>query len=128
MCISDCGSDVCASVLIPAYPVRGVPPGEVTIAEAVKAAGYHTLHIGKWHLGEAPRLQPNAQGFDESLAVLAGGAKYLTDDDPDAVNAKLPWDPIDRFIWANLRHRSEEHTSELQSLMRNSYARFSLKK
>lgn len=89
---------------IPDYPDMGVPPSEVTIAEAVKAAGYHTLHIGKWHLGEAPRLQPNAQGFDESLAVLAGGAKYLTDDDPDAVNAKLPWDPIDRFIWANLRH------------------------
>ncbi len=89
---------------IPDYPDMGVPPSEVTIAEAVKAAGYRTLHIGKWHLGEAPRLQPQAQGFDESLAVLAGGAKFLPDDDPDAVNAKLPWDPIDRFIWANLRH------------------------
>lgn len=89
---------------IPDYPYMGVPPSEVTIAEAVKAVGYHTLHIGKWHLGEAPRLQPQAQGFDESLAVLAGGAKYLPDDDPDTVNAKLPWDPIDRFIWANLRH------------------------
>src|SRR3546814_835813 len=81
----------------------GVPASEVTIAETVKAAGYHTIHIGKWHLGEAPRLQPNAQGFDESLAVLAGAAKYLPDDDPDGVNAKLPWDPIDRFLW-----RSEE--------------------
>src|SRR3546814_2514771 len=29
---------------------------------------------------------------------------------------------------ATLRHRSEEHTSELQSLMRNSYAVFCLKK
>src|SRR3546814_3218119 len=85
----------------------GGPASEVTIAETVKAAGYHTIHIGKWHLGEAPRLQPNAQGFDESLAVLAGAAKYLPDDDPD---------------------RSEEHTSELQSLMRISYAVFCLKK
>lgn len=57
---------------IPDYPDMGVPPSEITIAEAVKAAGYHTIHIGKWHLGEAPRLQPNAQGFDESLAILAG--------------------------------------------------------
>lgn len=89
---------------IPAYPDMGVPASEVTIAEAVKAAGYHTIHIGKWHLGESPDLQPNAQGFDESLAILAGAAKYLPDDDPDAVNAKLPWDPIDRFLWANLRH------------------------
>ncbi|SNS64967.1 Arylsulfatase A [Sphingopyxis indica] len=89
---------------IPDYPDMGVPASEVTIAEAVKAAGYHTIHIGKWHLGEAPALQPNAQGFDESLAVLAGAAKFLPDDDADAVNAKLPWDPIDRFLWANLRH------------------------
>ncbi|SKB50167.1 sulfatase-like hydrolase/transferase [Sphingopyxis flava] len=97
---------------IPDYPDMGVPPGEITIAEAVKAAGYHTIHIGKWHLGEAPRLQPQAQGFDESLAVLAGGAKFLPDDDPDAVNAKLPWDPIDRFIWANLRHAVSFNGSE----------------
>src|SRR3546814_17560211 len=81
----------------------GVPASEVTIAETVKAAGYHTIHIGKWHLGEAPRLQPNAQGFDESLAVLEGAAKYLPDDDPDGVNAKLPWDPNERVLWANLR-------------------------
>lgn len=89
---------------IPDYPDMGVPASEVTIAEAVKAAGYHTLHIGKWHLGEAPKLQPHAQGFDESLAVLGGAAMFLPEDDADAVNAKLPWDPIDRFLWANLRH------------------------
>jgi arylsulfatase A-like enzyme len=89
---------------IPDYPDMGVPANEVTIAEAVKAAGYHTLHIGKWHLGEAPALRPEAQGFDESLAVLAGGAMFMREDDPGVVNAKLPWDPIDRFLWANLRH------------------------
>ena len=89
---------------IPAYPDMGVPASEVTIAEAVKAAGYHTLHIGKWHLGEAPALQPQAQGFDESLAILAAAAMFLPEGDPDGVDAKLPWDPIDRFIWANLRH------------------------
>jgi N-acetylgalactosamine-6-sulfatase len=89
---------------IPDYPDMGVPPSEVTIAEAVKAAGYHTLHIGKWHLGEASEMQPQAQGFDESLAVLGGAAKFMAEDDPDVVNAYLPWDAIDRFLWANLRH------------------------
>lgn len=89
---------------IPDYPDMGVPASEVTIAEAVKTAGYHTLHIGKWHLGEAPALQPQRQGFDESLAVLGGAAMFLPEDDADVVNAKLPWDPIDRFLWANLRH------------------------
>ncbi len=89
---------------IPDYPDMGVPASEVTIAEAVKAAGYHTLHIGKWHLGEARALQPQSQGFDESLAVLGGAAMFLPEDDPDVVNAKLSWDRIDHFIWANLRY------------------------
>jgi arylsulfatase A-like enzyme len=97
---------------IPDYPDMGVPAKEVTIAETVKAAGYHTLHIGKWHLGEAPALQPHAQGFDESLAVLGGAAMFLPEDDPDTVNAKLPWDRIDHFIWANLRHAVTFNGSE----------------
>lgn len=89
---------------MPDYPDMGVPSSEVTIAEALKPAGYHTVHIGKWHLGEAQALQPQSQGFDESAAILAGGAMFMREDDPQVVNAKLPWDPIDRFIWPNLRH------------------------
>ncbi|WP_374387467.1 sulfatase-like hydrolase/transferase [Sandaracinobacter sp.] len=84
------------------YAEMGVPPSEVMLPEVLKAAGYRTLHIGKWHLGEADGVRPENQGFDESLAVLAGGAKFLPADSPDVVNAKLPWDPIDRFLWANL--------------------------
>ena len=86
--------------LIP-YPEMGVPGSEITIAEVLRDVGYRTMHIGKWHLGEAPALQPNAQGFDESLALLPGAGMFLPADSPDAVNARLPWDPIDRFLWAN---------------------------
>ncbi len=46
-------------------------PGEVTIAEVLKTAGYATGMIGKWHLAGTPQkgvwpahLLPNAQGFD----------------------------------------------------------------
>jgi arylsulfatase A-like enzyme len=87
---------------LPAYPDMGVPTSEITIAEVLKAGGYHTIHIGKWHLGEAKALQPVSQGFDESLGLLAGGAMFMPPRDPGVVNAKLPWDPIDRFLWANL--------------------------
>jgi arylsulfatase A-like enzyme len=84
------------------YAQMGVPSAEVMIPEALKAQRYHSIHIGKWHLGEAKGLRPEDQGFDESLGLMAGGGLFLPKDSPEVVNAKLPWDPIDRFIWANL--------------------------
>ncbi|MFN7397479.1 MAG: sulfatase-like hydrolase/transferase [Sandaracinobacter sp.] len=84
------------------YAEMGVPTSEIMIPEVLKARGYHSLHIGKWHLGEVDGLRPENQGFDESLAILAGGGMFDDPDSPNVVNAKLPWDPIDRFLWANL--------------------------
>ena len=43
--------------------LQELPYEEVTIAEALKAHGYSTAHIGKWHLGEDP-YGPLEQGFD----------------------------------------------------------------
>jgi len=40
-----------------------LPLKEVTIAEALKAGGYSTCFIGKWHLG-GPGFYPEQQGFD----------------------------------------------------------------
>jgi len=42
----------------------GLPDEEITIAEAVKSAGYKTACIGKWHLGHLPQYLPVKQGFD----------------------------------------------------------------
>jgi arylsulfatase A-like enzyme len=39
-------------------------PTEYTLAEALRAAGYRTAHIGKWHLGLTPPHWPEQQGFD----------------------------------------------------------------
>ena len=89
---------------LPAYADMGVPNAEIMLPEVLKAKGYHNIHIGKWHLGEAKPLRPTSQGFDESLGMRAGGDLFMAEDDPQVVNAKLPWDPIDRFLWANLPH------------------------
>jgi arylsulfatase A len=43
---------------------QGLPPDEITIAELLKARGYATAAIGKWHLGHLPAFLPMAQGFD----------------------------------------------------------------
>jgi arylsulfatase A-like enzyme len=87
------------------YPPReeqGLPPGEITLAELLRERGYHTLHFGKWHLGEDAPFRPEAQGFDESLGFYAGASLFLREDDPDVVNSKQDFDPIDKFLWANL--------------------------
>lgn len=49
--------------LLPARYVDRLPLGEVTLAEALKQAGYRTFFAGKWHLGGAGYL-PEDQGFD----------------------------------------------------------------
>jgi len=50
------------------YPLR---PQEITLAEALKGAGYTTGHFGKWHLGgvdaQSP-VCPGAKGFDQWLS------------------------------------------------------------
>jgi arylsulfatase A-like enzyme len=42
----------------------GLSPSEVTVAEALKALGYATGMVGKWHLGDQPEFLPTRQGFD----------------------------------------------------------------
>ena len=81
---------------------KGVPASEITIAQQLQARGYHTIHLGKWHLGEANGMRPEQHGFDESLGFIIGGQKYLPDESPDVVNSRQEFDPIDRFLWANL--------------------------
>ena len=83
------------------FPDQGLPGSEITVAELLQEQDYHTVHIGKWHLGRRTDFMPNAQGFDESLMMYSG--LFLEEDDPNVVNAKLDFDPIDRFLWASMQ-------------------------
>ncbi len=47
----------------------GLSPKEVTIAEVLKAKGYATAIVGKWHLGDQPAFLPTRQGFDSYFGV-----------------------------------------------------------
>ena len=54
--------------------VRELPLEEVTIAEALREAGYRTASIGKWHLGAEPFSLPEHHGFDVNVGGNAHGA------------------------------------------------------
>ncbi len=54
-------------------------PAEITIAEAMKEAGYATGIFGKWHLGDSYPMRPQDQGFDEVLVHRGGGIGQPTD-------------------------------------------------
>ncbi len=59
------------------HPIR---PQEITVAEALKTAGYVTGHFGKWHLGSVVKgspVNPGAKGFDEWFS-----APNFFDNDP----------------------------------------------
>lgn len=67
---------------IPGNPVKKLigpdyllqmPLEEVTLAEALKEAGYFTCFVGKWHLGDG-EYTPEAQGFDVNIGGYQAGS------------------------------------------------------
>ena len=53
----------------------------VTMAELLRDAGYHTYMTGKWHLGKG-RNMPSKRGFEQTFALLNGGASHWPDQAP----------------------------------------------
>ena len=67
-------SDVNSWMQGPMYGPKGrnMLTSEVTLAEALKAAGYRTALFGKWHLGAHRDHGPTKQGFDEFFGIRDG--------------------------------------------------------
>jgi arylsulfatase A-like enzyme len=55
----------------------GLPPGEHTLGDHLRAAGYATALIGKWHLGTGEGFHPNKRGFDHFCGMLVGSHSYF---------------------------------------------------
>ena len=58
-------------------PAVGLPPGEITLAEALREAGYATSLVGKWHLGCTAKFHPQRNGFDEFFGFLHEGHYFV---------------------------------------------------
>jgi arylsulfatase A-like enzyme len=54
----------------------GVPETETNLGQMLRADGYATGIIGKWHLGTGEKFRPNGRGFDEFYGFLNGNTPY----------------------------------------------------
>jgi arylsulfatase A-like enzyme len=68
-----------------AGPNSGLPTSETTMADRLRAAGYRTALLGKWHLGSAEHLHPMSRGFDEFYGFLGGEHSYF-ESSPNGMN------------------------------------------
>lgn len=58
----------------------GLPPSHPTLPSLLRAAGYSTALIGKWHLGALPKYGPLLSGYDHFWGFRGGGIDYFTHD------------------------------------------------
>jgi arylsulfatase A-like enzyme len=56
--------------------LQGIPPSELTLAEALRALGYRTGVVGKWHMGISPEQRPLARGFEEQYGFHGAFSLY----------------------------------------------------
>jgi arylsulfatase A-like enzyme len=72
----------------------GLAPEHPTVASLLKAAGYHTALVGKWHLGYLPKYSPLKSGFEEFFGIMSGAADHFTHKDAngegDLFEAEVP--------------------------------------
>lgn len=63
----------------------GFPRNIPMLSEKLKAAGYTTGFVGKWHIGFKEGLRPHERGFDYSYGFLAGARTFYPDPNGDPI-------------------------------------------
>lgn len=69
----------------------GLPVGQATMADALKARGYATAVLGKWHLGTARKFWPTERGFDEFFGFLRGEMAHVDANTPGTHSAEVAY-------------------------------------
>jgi len=73
----------------------GLPEGEKTMADYLKAEGYATCMIGKWHLGHRPKCHPQKRGFDEFFGFTNAAHSYVNPGVGTAIPIVRGTEPVD---------------------------------
>jgi arylsulfatase A-like enzyme len=76
----------------------GLPPAHPTLPSLLRAAGYRTALIGKWHLGYPPHFGPLRSGYEEFFGPMSGGVDYFSHNDTAG----------NHDLWSGSERQSEE--------------------
>lgn len=108
--------------------LTGLPLGETTLAQVMKAAGYATGMVGKWHIGQAAGFHPLDRGFDSYFGVLGGATEYIARPADGDLVATIPGDnlttrtrfPVSRGrqVVDEPRYLTEAFTDEARAFIR----------
>ncbi len=72
---------------------HGLPPDTPTLPGLLRASGYRTALVGKWHLGSPPAFGPLKSGYECFYGNLSGGIDYFTHKDSAGPRASVDfWD------------------------------------
>lgn len=94
----------------------GLPPEHPTLPSLLRAAGYRTALVGKWHLGYPPHFGPRQSGYEEHIGPLSGGVSYFTHLDRagkvDLVENGEPVDHQGRYLTDLLSDRAVDYVHQ----------------
>ncbi|MEZ5304743.1 MAG: arylsulfatase [Verrucomicrobiales bacterium] len=75
------------TIVIPSKGTYGLDTEETTLPQVLKAAGYRTTMVGKWHLGHADqKYWPRQRGFDYHYGAVLGEIDYFTRSAHDVID------------------------------------------
>lgn len=66
--------------IAPLYDNIGLRPGLPTLPELLRASGYATTLVGKWHLGPMPQFGPMKSGYERFYGFIEGSGDYFRND------------------------------------------------
>ncbi len=74
----------------------GLSPENPALPALLRAAGYFTALVGKWHLGHKPEFGPNRHGFEEFFGVPAWGTDYFSHQQDGRLDLYENLQPVER--------------------------------
>lgn len=99
-------------------PLASLPLTEKTVADRMRAAGYRTGLVGKWHLGGGTgEFNPVARGFDEFFGYVSAAA-FITRPEPGDETVELPGEPplrSNRFFRNRGPVQAEGYLTEIET-------------